>query len=110
MSYNPQIYASVKAELEKKRRKAIADADKRIEELDARYPEIREVDAILQTTALRIMEALSMGKAGLEERLAALKEENSLLLAKKAEYLINRGYPKDYTDPQFSCKHCEDTG
>lgn len=110
MSYNPQMYASVKAELEKKRRKAIADADKRIEELDARYPEIREIDTILQTTALRIMEALSMGKAGLEERMQALKEENDLLLAKKAQYLVSRGYPANYTDPQFSCKTCEDTG
>ncbi len=110
MSYNPQIYASVKAELEKKRRNAIADADKRSEELDKKYPEIREVDAILQTTGLRIMEAIRMGKSGVEERMSALKEENDLLLAKRSEYLIKRGYPKDYTDPQFSCKICEDTG
>jgi len=110
MSYNPQMYASVKAELEKKRRKAISAADQRLEELDNKYPEIREVDMILKTTGLRIMEAIRMGKLGLEERMQALKEENELLLAKREEYLQKRGYPVNYTDPKFECSSCEDTG
>ena len=110
MSYDPKMYAAVKEELEKSRRRAIADADKRTEELDAAFPEIREVDAILSTTGLRIMEAIRMGKEGVSERMAALKEENELLLEKRAQFLAARGYPKDYTDPRYRCATCEDTG
>ncbi len=110
MSYDPKMYKSVKEELEKSRRRAIAAADRRTEELDARFPEIREVDAILSQTGLRIMEAIRMGKQGLSERMDALKEENNLLLAKKRQFLAARGYPEDYTDPKFACAACEDTG
>ena len=110
MSYDPKMYKSVKEALEKSRRRAIADADRRTEELDKRFPEIAEVDAILSQTGLRIMEAIRMGKQGLNERMDALKEENNLLLAKRRQFLAARGYPSDYTDPQFACKVCEDTG
>lgn len=110
MSYNPKIYASVKDAMEQKRRKAIADADKRTAEVGMRYPEIGQVDAILAQTGLRIMEAIRMGQKGLAERMAELEEENALLLEKRKDYLARHGLPADYTDPKFSCTVCEDTG
>ena len=110
MSYNSKIYASAKDAMEQKRRKAIADADKRTAEVGKLYPEIGQVDAILAQTGLRIMEAIRMGQRGLAERMASLEEENALLLEKRREYLAAHGLPADYTDPHFSCKICEDTG
>ena len=82
MSYNSKIYASAKDAMEQKRRKAIADADKRTAEVGKLYPEIGQVDAILAQTGLRIMEAIRMGQRGLAERMASLEEENALLLEK----------------------------
>ena len=110
MSYNPRIYRSVKEALEQKRRKAIEDADRRTAQTGKLYPEIGQVDAILAQTGIRIMEAIRMGQKGLAERMAALEEENALLLEKRGEYLQSHGLPADYTDPKFSCKACEDTG
>jgi len=110
MSYNPKIYASVKDAMEQKRRKAVADADRRTAEVGKLYPEIGQVDAILAQTGLRIMEAIRMGQKGLSERMAALEEENALLLEKRREYLASHGLPADYTDPQYACCDCEDTG
>lgn len=110
MSYEPKMFKAVKDDLDRKRRKAIADAEARTEKVGKLFPEIGQVDAILQTTGLRILEAIRMGKAGLDARIASIKEENDLLLAKKSEYLVNHGLSPDYTDPQFACKLCEDTG
>ena len=110
MSYNPRIYRSVKEALEQKRRKAIEDADRRTAQTGKLYPEIGQVDAILAQTGIRIMEAIRMGQKGLADRMAALEEENALLLEKRREYLQSHGLPADYTDPKFSCKACEDTG
>ena len=53
--------------------------------------------------------AFSRGE-GSEEKIAALQEENTTLQMRRAEKLVENGYPVTWTDEIYSCPLCHDTG
>ncbi|MBQ7347993.1 MAG: ATP-binding protein [Clostridia bacterium] len=109
MGYNKENYKRIRAEYETKTFRAQAEADARREELYGAIPALRELDRRLSTFGLRIMnEAIKGGNTARD--IAALREENERIRAERAELLRRHGYPADYSEPQYECEACRDTG
>ena len=103
--YSYENYDKVKAEIEKRRKNALAEADGRNLELRAISPEISEIDKELSGTGLLIFKTACSGGD-----IAPIRERNRELNEKRREILVKLGYPKDYTDVHYYCGKCSDTG
>ena len=109
MGYNKENFKRIRAEYETKTFRAQEEADARRAELYAVIPAVRELDEQLATFGLRVMEnALKGGDT--ESGVAALRAENERICAARAALLRENGYPADYTEPQYDCDACHDTG
>ena len=109
MGYNKEIFKKIKTEYETKAFRARERADERREELYAAIPELRATDARLSAFGLRIMQAAIKGQ-NVEQELEALRAENETICRERAELLRRNGYPADYSEPQYECSACGDTG
>ena len=103
--YSRENYAQAKAEIEQHRLNAISTAEERTREVALESEEIRKIDAELSTTGLLLFKTAMTG--GDVDTVRARNEE---LNAKRRELLKSMGYPEDYTEPQYVCKICRDTG
>jgi len=110
MAYNRNNYIRIKKEFEYKYIKVNNDAIGRRDELHEKYPDLKQIDDALAETGMRVFAESLRGKQGLEERIAAIKNENLELQAIRREWLVYHGYPENYTDPQYECELCNDTG
>ncbi|MBR5139998.1 MAG: ATP-binding protein [Clostridia bacterium] len=103
--YGYDNYQKVKAEIEKRRTAAIAEADRRNLELRIESEDIRIIDAELVKTGLKLFRAACDGAD-----ITPIKEENLAMNKARRELLKSLGYPEDYTEPQYTCKKCSDSG
>lgn len=110
MGYNRQDYVRIKAEYSNKYIKARQAADTRRMELYARSPRIKDIDAVLAGTGLEIMNIITTGKNGTEERIAQLKARNDKLIEERSRLSRELGYPEDYSDIRYECDRCLDSG
>lgn len=108
MGFNSQDFVRIREEYSKKYLVARDAADRRREELYEKIPELVTLDRILSGTASRIMDAICSPNS--EEAVAKVREDNEKLLAQRAAILAAYGYPADYTDLQYECDKCGDTG
>lgn len=109
MGYNKENFKRIREEYGVKTFRAQAEADARREELYGAIPELRELDGRLSAFGLRIMEtALKSGDTAKD--ISALRKENEKIRAARAELLRKHGYPANYSDPQYECEACRDTG
>ena len=109
MSYNKEDYIRVKEEFSQKYRRAQLLAEERRLELYGHLPRVRELDGILARTGMDIMAVIAEGgetRAKVEE----LHRRNDALLAERGKILRENGYPEDYSDVQYECRACGDTG
>ena len=110
MSYSRENVKRVKEIFERKRVDAEARADERRRELDARFPDVAEIDFELSRTGERIFAAIREGREGVEDRIAALRRDNEALRRRRAQLLEAYGYPADYSELKYDCTVCSDTG
>lgn len=110
ISYNRENYKKIRAEYAEKPHVARAAADAKRDELWKKVPGVAEIDKLLSATGLKIFSLAGEGREGLDEKLAALKEENKTLREKRAKLLESAGYPSDYSDIVYECNICNDTG
>ena len=103
--YGYDNYQKVKAEIEKRRLGAVAEADRRNFELRAISEDIRIIDAELVKTGLLLFKTACDGAD-----ITPIRERNLSLNATRRELLKSLGYPEDYTEPQYTCKKCSDSG
>ncbi|MDE6789865.1 MAG: ATP-binding protein [Ruminococcus sp.] len=89
--------------------KAQAENDKRIQEINEKIPETREINSLLFNTGMEILKAIKNG-GDVEKNVGKIKEKN-LGLQKRLKYLlISNDYPEDYLDMHYICPKCSDTG
>ncbi len=98
-------YKKVKDEIENRRMAAVATAELHNEEVREKSPEIREIDEELTRTGLAIFKTACAGGD-----LAPVKARNLELCEHRRALLVSMGYPADYTEPQYTCRVCSDTG
>lgn len=95
--------------LRKKREAAEAVSEANRAFIHKEIPEIKEIDAILSSTGAKILSAM-LERGGVEEKVAAIREENRALQEKRRELLEKNGYPADYTAVKYDCQMCGDSG
>lgn len=110
MAYNSEAFKKVMDDFSAKRSAAIDEAAKRLEDVVAKCPEIKMIDVALAGTGVAIMDAISEGHVGLEERMARIRKNNEELQQQRADCLALLGYLPDHTEPRYECKKCKDTG
>lgn len=103
--YTRENYAASKAEIEQRRLNAISTAEERNALLALESREIRDIDRELSGTGLLLFKTACMGGD-----IEPIRKRNTELNQKRRELLVKLGYPEDYTDPQYVCKICSDTG
>ncbi len=110
MSYNRENYIKIKEAFERKRAKHRAEAEERLHALHASYPELRQIDAALADVGRRVFDEIRRGPKDIDARIQTIRRENRELQEIRARYLVDHGYPADYTDVKYDCPVCEDTG
>ena len=95
--------------LRKKREAAEAVADANRAEIHKAIPQIKEIDAVLYSTGAKILSVLVSG-GDVEDKVAAIREENRALQEKRRALLEKNGYPADYTSVKYDCEKCGDSG
>ena len=110
MAYNRESFSEIKKLYETKKKNAIAEAEARLAVIHANYPDIKAIDDSLRMTGIKLMQEAMKGKAGLDERIAAVQEENERLQYERAELLKKHDLPADCTDAKYECSDCNDTG
>lgn len=103
--YSRENYILAKEEIEARRKNAEATAEARNDELRLLYSEIKEIDDELTGTGLKLFKIACEGGD-----IAPLRARNEELMARRRKILVGLGYPADYTDVQYVCKTCSDTG
>ncbi len=90
------------------REKALADAYKKTEFLDANYPDIAEIDKELSSVSRLIVSAVVNKNCG--EEIEKIKNRNLELQELRRKKLASYGLDENYDTPVFSCPICSDTG
>ena len=109
MGYNTSIYKRIYDEYSQKYLIARQKADIKAREVRAAIPEIARIDRELSLTGLEIFSA-SMSGSDTAARIAQIRAKNEALQKKRAEILLENGYPADYSDVKYDCAKCGDTG
>lgn len=82
--------------------------EKRREEIYEKIPEIKEIDALIRSIALKA--SMEQIKNPSEEKSIEHSEEIYNLKMEKVKLLEKNGYPKDYLEEIYNCEICKDTG
>lgn len=109
MGYNNSVYKRIYDEYSQKYLIARERADERARELHRAVPEVARIDKELSLTGLEIFSA-SFSGGDYRDKIATIRKKNEELQARRAELLIENGYPSDHTDVKYDCKLCGDTG
>ena len=110
MGFNKKDVLRVREEYSDKYRKAQAESDRRRHELWAKIDGLYAIDRELSTTGMRIMDAAMSGGSDVADKIEKIKKSNEKLLLERTVLLRAYGYPDDYTDVQYECVLCGDTG
>ena len=107
MGFNRENYKRIKEEYDGKYLRTAERAQLKRAEVHTRLPEVYRIDRELSGMGVRIFEASVSGNS---EMLDTIYAENRRLLKKRGELLKEAGFPENYTDIQYECPLCGDTG
>lgn len=110
MAYKMDSFKLVSERFEERRRRAEREAEMRRLEVQEKHPELRAIDRALADTGMRIFQAACAGGEGVRERVGEIRRENEQLLEERRALLRTLGYKESYTDIQYTCEVCGDTG
>lgn len=110
MAYNGKLLGRAYLRLSEIRDNNLAIQAKRTAEVYRRIPEIEQISNRLRAQMVELTRTVMSGAADTKEKTAALREKNLDLQMRKAELLVQNGYPSDWLDELYSCKVCHDTG
>ena len=108
--FNRENYKRIKQEFTAKHLAAGETQRMRMREIEAKHPEIAQINEALAQTGLRVFQAAMGGREGLDARMEQVQRDNMELLAQRADLLSMIGYPTDYLDLKYECEKCQDTG
>lgn len=106
------IYEEAQVIMSSRRRRAEAENERRIAEVNQSIPEIREVNNTLINTGRELIQIISQrgSKEDINKKIEQLKQYNLGAQDMSRQLLVSRGFPADYLDMHYSCPKCGDTG
>lgn len=81
--------------------------NKRLQDVYAKIPEIKECDLEISSLSINAARAALNGDTSLKSR---LKYDIAQISARKKALLLSNGYSINYLDPIYDCGFCQDTG
>lgn len=109
MSYDRETYEKVENRLYEMRLKAADDLEKKKQVFYSRFPRAKEIEKSLGLMSVGIAKAVLKGR-DVKEALESLKKESEKLKEELAEIILRAELPKNYLEPDFACKLCNDEG
>ncbi|MCM1507287.1 MAG: ATP-binding protein [Ruminococcus flavefaciens] len=105
-----EIFEKVQIIIQNRRRNAVIENERRIDEINERIPQIREINNTIANAGKELIKIIRAGDNDKQQRIEKLKRDN--LDAQKASRwcLVQNGYPADYLDIHYTCPVCSDTG
>ncbi len=110
MAYSRETFFHVREVMRQSRAKAQEMAQKRREQLHRDYPALLACDLKLQETARDLVFVACGKKDGVAKNMQTLQQKNQELQEERKKLLRLNGLPLDYTEPQYACSICNDTG
>lgn len=110
MAFSMENYKYVQDILARRRTEAEDKARRNTAWVHEHSEEIREIDRKLSSTGFALIRAAMDKAPDVRERVAALREENLALQARRAALLREMGLPENYTAVIPVCAACKDAG
>lgn len=110
MAYDGKLLARARSALEARRADNQAEHESRVRSVYARVPEIRQLDQQMRRQMTELVRVTIAGGADMPEKLERLRRANLDAQARRAELLVEHGWPINYLDEIVSCRKCRDTG
>lgn len=110
MAYDGKLLARARARLEQQRENNQSEQQRRLAEVYARVPAVAEIDASMRAQMAQLVRVTLSRAPDMQAQLAALRDANLELQMRRAELLVEAGFPMDYLDEIVSCPKCRDTG
>ena len=105
-----EIFDRAQAVMTSRRQRAERENERRIDEINQKIPQIREINRQLCNTGRELMEIIKKGGPDVQLRVEQLKKNNIGAQAMSRKLLVSGGYPEDYLDMHYECPVCHDTG
>lgn len=106
-----EIYDKAHSILSQRRAKALAENDIRIQEINSKIPEIKEINDALYNTGKELIRIITESKgADVNRKIEQIKQNNLGAQQIAKQLLTANGYPEDYLDVRYICPKCSDTG
>lgn len=109
MAYKQIVYQRANAELERRRKKAEDENDRRRLKAISVCPEIAKIESEIASYGLDAVKALGMG-ADAEKYIRELSVKSLAAQDKKKKLLRENGFDEDFLDIKYTCPVCKDTG
>ncbi|MBQ7821286.1 MAG: ATP-binding protein, partial [Clostridia bacterium] len=110
MGYSRENLKKIKEEFSQKRRAAQVASEQRTEALEKKHPELKELNAVIRDTGLRIVETAFSKDENVEKRVREIEKEYDTNVGYRKVFLKTYGYPEDYFDVKYECELCDDEG
>ena len=111
MAYANENLRRVKEEIARRRVAAVEKAEQNRRHLHAVSKIAAEIDNALAQTAMQLFGVACMPNSPEKTaQMNRIREENLSLQDARASLLAELGFGKDYTEPQYTCAMCGDTG
>ena len=106
----PETFEKAQVIIQNRRRNAIIENDRRIDEVNAKIPEIRAINAELFNTGKKIISIMRACGNEVQQKREKLKQENLGAQDYSRSLLAKNGFPPDYLDIHYNCEKCDDMG
>ena len=108
LALDGKVLARAKGKLEEKRRLNEERLDRRTQEVYAKSPRVRELDAELRATMAELV-GIAV-RADAVSRIDDIRKKNLELQEKRRNEVKRAGFPENYIDDGYMCVRCNDTG
>ena len=110
MNYTNDVIELAYAELDKRRERANAIHESRIEEIRAKRPDIFGVYSEIISTKDRLAEVILSAKGSVREEIEKIRDKNLSNQKKLRELLKSASLPENYLEVPYFCPLCRDSG
>ncbi len=106
-----EILEKAQAILTQRRMSAIDENDRRIQEINSKIPEIKEINDALFNSGKELINTIIKSKGkDITQEIEKIRTLNLSAQDMCRNMLVSNGYPADYLEVKFTCPKCSDTG
>lgn len=105
-----EIFQEAKRRIDRRRMNQQVALSARLEEIQAKVPEVVQVRRRLAMTSAEISKLILQKNTDIKAGIAQIEKVNLELQQREKDLLRQNGYPEDYLEIRYDCPLCKDTG